>query len=115
MIERNFTININAGTVAAPRIYVNQYDHDEKWIFTLVSDGVQIVPSDGGIVGIKSDGNGIINTGTVNANGQIEINETQQMTAAAGIAIYELIFDGGTHGTANFVVDVEHSEALKPI
>lgn len=107
MIERNFTININAGTVAAPRIYVNQYDHDEKWIFTLVSDGVQIVPTDGGIVGIKSDGNGIINTGTVNANGQIEINETQQMTAAAGIAIYELIFDGGTHGTANFVVDVE--------
>lgn len=111
MIERNFTININAGTVAAPRIYVNQYDHDEKWIFTLVSDGVQIVPSDGGIVGIKSDGNGIINTGTVNANGQIEINETQQMTAAAGIAIYELIFDGGTHGTANFVVDVEPKPA----
>lgn len=111
MIERNFTININAGTVAAPRIYVNQYDHDEKWIFTLVSDGVQIVPSDGGIVGIKSDGNGIINTGTVNASGQIEINETQQMTAAAGIAIYELIFDGGTHGTANFVVDVEPKPA----
>ena len=107
MIERYFTIDVNAGAAAAPIINVNQYDHDETWLFTLQSGGLQYVPSDGGIVGIKSDGLGIINTATVNEAGQIVVNETQQMTAAAGRAFYELIFDGGTHGTANFTVQVE--------
>jgi hypothetical protein len=46
-------------------------------------------------------------TGTVGSNGDVYITETQQMTAAAGKAIFELTIDGMTHGTANFIVQVE--------
>ena len=59
--------------------------------------------------GIKSDGMGIINTAEVNEDGQVVVEETQQMTAAAGKAIFELQIDNTTHGTANFIVQVEPS------
>jgi len=108
MIERSFKIGVNAGFSVAPVIHVNQYDHDEVWYFTLIQeDGQVYAPSTGSIVGVKADGNVIINSGTVNSSGQIVINETQQMTAAVGNAVYELVFDAGTHGTANFIVRVE--------
>ena len=108
MIERSFKIGVNAGFSVAPVVHVNQYDHDEVWYFTLIQEDGQVYrPSTGAIVGIKSDGNVIINSGTVNSSGQIVINETQQMTAAVGNAVYELVFDAGTHGTANFIVRVE--------
>ena len=88
-------------------INVNQYDQGEQWVFTLYnSDGTQYVPSTGAIVGIKSDGLGIINSGSV-VDGKVVINETQQMTAAVGKAVFELLIDNQTHGTANFVVLVE--------
>jgi len=38
---------------------------------------------------------------------EVIITESQQMTAAAGKAVFELLIDGETHGTANFVVLVE--------
>ena len=108
MIERSFKIGVNAGFSVAPVIHVNQYDHDEVWYFTLIQEDGQVYrPSTGSIVGVKADGNVIINSGTVNSSGQIVINETQQMTAAVGNAVYELVFDAGTHGTANFIVRVE--------
>ena len=108
MITRNFNLHLNAGKSIPLLINVNQYDHDEQWIFTLYTDnGTKYIPSSGSIVGIKSDGNGIINTATVNASGQVVVNETEQMTAAAGKALYELQIDNGTHGTANFTVLVE--------
>ena len=89
-------------------INVNQYDHGEQWLFKLFnSDGTQYVPSSGAIVGIKSDNLGIINSGSVDAHGRVVINETQQMTAAVGKAVFELVIDDGAHGTANFVVLVE--------
>ena len=107
MIERSFKIGVNAGFSVAPVIHVNQYDHDEVWYFTLIQEDGQVYkPSTGSIVGVKADGN-VINSGTVNSSGQIVINETQQMTAAVGNAVYELVFDAGTHGTANFIVRVE--------
>lgn len=107
-ITRNFNLYLNAGKSIPSVINVNQYDHDEQWVFTLYTDnGTKYVPSSGSIVGIKSDGNGIINTATVNASGQVVVNETEQMTAAAGVALYELQIDNGTHGTANFKVLVE--------
>lgn len=107
-IVRNFNLYLNAGNGSAPYINVNQYDQGEQWVFTLYKeDGTKYTPSTGAIVGIKADNRGIINTGTVDADGRVVINETQQMTAAAGIAIFELLIDGETHGTANFLVNVE--------
>ena len=107
-IVRNFNLYLNAGNGSAPYINVNQYDQGEQWVFTLYKeDGTKYLPSTGAIVGIKADNRGIINTGTVDAEGRVVINETQQMTASAGRAIYELSIDGLTHGTANFIVAVE--------
>lgn len=107
-ITRNFKLCLNAGTQNAPYINVNQYDEGEQWIFDLYTEGGQkFTPSTGAIIGIKSDGNAILNSGTVNSDGQVVITETQQMTAASGRAIYELLIDNATHGTANFIVNVE--------
>ena len=108
MITRNFKLFLNAGKQIPLMINVSQYDHGEKWVFTLYDDnGQKYTPSTGAIVGIKADKKGIINTGTVNSAGQVEIMETQQMTAAVGKAVFELLIDDQTHGTANFVVLVE--------
>lgn len=108
MIVRNFNLHLNAGIASPLVINVNQYDHNEQWVFTLYTEkGVQYVPADGGIVGVKSDGHGIINTGTVDEDGRVVINETQQMTAAPGRALFELILDGSAHGSANFYLEVE--------
>lgn len=108
MITREFNLYLHAGHSIPLVINVNQYDHGEQWLFKLFnSDGTQYTPSTGAIVGIKSDGLGIINSGSVDAQGRVVINETQQMTAAVGKAVFELVIDDGAHGTANFVVLVE--------
>lgn len=107
-ITRYFNLNLNAGQSSPLTINVNQYDSGEQWVFTLYGDnGLKFTPATGAIVGVKSDGLGIINTGTVDSDGRVVINETQQMTAAAGRAVFELMLDSQTHGTANFVVLVE--------
>lgn len=107
-LVREFNLYLNAGKSIPLVINANQYDSGEQWVFTLYTDsGVQYTPSSGAIVGIKSDNLGIINTGTVDGQGRVVINETQQMTAAAGKAVFELMIDSQTHGTANFVVLVE--------
>ena len=108
MIPRYFNLTLNAGASVAPVINVNQYDHNEQWIFTLFAeDGTVYTPGSGAIIGIKADGKGIINTGVVDSSGRVVINETQQMTAAPGDAVFELVIDNETHGTANFTVRVE--------
>lgn len=108
MITREFNLYLHAGHSIPLVINANQYDRGEQWLFKLFnSDGTQYVPSSGAIVGIKSDNLGIINSGTVDSQGRVVINETQQMTAAVGKAVFELVIDDGTHGTANFVVLVE--------
>lgn len=109
MITRNFKVCLNAGVGSAPYINVNQYDSGETWVFDLFTEtGESYTPSSGSIVGIKSDGMVIANAGTV-TDGKVVITETQQMTASAGKAIYELQIDSDTHGTANFIVMVEKS------
>lgn len=108
MITREFNLYIHAGHSIPLVINVNQYDQGEQWLFTLFNaDGTQYTPSSGAIVGIKSDNLGIINSGTVDSQGRVVINETQQMTAAVGKAVFELLIDDQTHGTANFIVLVE--------
>ena len=107
-ITRNFKLFLTAGRSIPLLINANQYDHGETWVFTLYDEtGQKYTPSSGAIVGIKSDGYVIADTGTVNAAGQVVIIESEQMTAAAGKAIYELEIDGQTHGTANFCLMVE--------
>ena len=105
-ITRNFDLYLNAGN-PAPIIHVSQYDQGETWVFSLYQEnGLPYVPSAGSIIGIKADGYIIANDATV-SNGKVVVTETEQMTAAAGKAVYELQIDGGTHGTANFIVMVE--------
>lgn len=106
-ITRKFDLRLTAGKSIPLAINVNQYDSGEQWVFTLYDDnGEQYVPSSGAIVGIKSDNLGIINTASV-VGGNVVVNETQQMTAAVGKAVFELLIDDQTHGTANFIVLVE--------
>lgn len=108
MITRQFDLFLNKGVAIAPTINVNQYDRNEQWVFTLYQEnGSVYTPLNSAIAGVKSDKKGIINSASVNSNGQVIVVETEQMTAAAGTAIYELVIDDGTHGTANFIVQVE--------
>ena len=108
MITREFKLYLNAGVGVAPVINANQFDQDEEWIFTLLqSDGTVYTPSTGAIIGLKQDGTTILNAGTVNSDGQVVITETEQMTAVPGSNLFEILIDGNTHGTANFVVFVE--------
>ena len=108
MITREFKLYLNAGVGVAPVINTNQFDQDEEWIFTLLqSDGTVYTPSTGAIIGLKQDGTTILNAGTVNSAGQVVITETEQITAVPGSNLFEILIDGNTHGTANFVVFVE--------
>lgn len=108
MISREFKLYLNAGVGVAPVINANQFDRDEEWIFTLLqSDGTVYTPSTGTIIGLKQDGTTILNAGTVNSSGQVVITETEQITAVPGSNLFEILIDGNTHGTANFVVFVE--------
>ena len=107
MITRQFEVYLNPSRKPPLTINVNQYDQGEKWVFTILNeDGTQYTPTTCAIVGRKSDGNGIAVNGTVE-NGKAVIMETEQMTASAGKAVFELSVDGLTHGTANFYVLVE--------
>lgn len=108
MITREFKLYLNAGVGVAPVINANQFDQDEEWIFTLLqSDGTVYTPSTGAIIGLKQDGTTILNAGTVNGAGQVVITETEQITAVPGSNLFEILIDGNSHGTANFVVFVE--------
>lgn len=107
-IERTFKLFLWSGASAPLYINANQYDSGETWLFELYfPSGARYIPETGSIVGIKADGKAIANTGTVDSEGRVVIEETEQMTAAAGRAVYELLIDNSTHGTANFVVKVE--------
>lgn len=108
MITREFKLYLNAGVGVAPVINTNQFDQDEEWIFTLLQeDGTVYTPSTSAIIGLKTDGTTILNAGTVNSSGQVVITETEQITAVPGSNLFEILIDGNTHGTANFVVFVE--------
>lgn len=107
-ITRDFKLNLVAGRSVPLVINANQYDHGEIWRFTLLDEnGQKYSPSTGSIIGLKSDGHIIANAGTVSSTGLVIIPETEQMTAAVGKNIFELLIDDDTHGTANFIVFVE--------
>lgn len=106
-ITRMFTVYLNRTKQPPLSFNVNQYDRGEKWVFTILEEnGTEYTPTTCSIVGRKSDGHGIAVEGTVE-NGKAVIYETEQMTAAPGKAVFELSVDNLTHGTANFIVNVE--------
>lgn len=109
MITQKFNIYLHAGIAFAPVVHCSQYSQGETWTFTILdNDGSVYRPSSGALIGVKSDGNVIAGiTGTVNSDGSVSIVTIQQLTAAAGRGIFELTIDGGTNGTANFIVEVE--------
>lgn len=108
MITRYRDLILNSGTAIPNPIHVSQYDEGEQWIFNLYTEeGILYKPTTGSIVGVKSDSNIVFNDAVVNADGQVVVTESAQMTASAGTAIFELSIDGNTHGTANFAVYVE--------
>lgn len=107
-MERYFEIYLNAGDSIAPTVHVNQYDDSETWVFTVYDeDGNVVIPTDASICGVKADGHIILNSASV-SDGKVLVDETKQMTAAPGKAVFELLLNGATHGTANFNVIVEH-------
>ena len=107
-MERYFEIYLNAGDSVAPTVHVNQYDDSETWVFTVYDeDGNVVIPTDASICGVKADGHIILNSASV-SDGKVLVDETKQMTAAPGKAVFELLLNGATHGTANFNVIVEH-------
>jgi len=108
MIQRNFKLALTAGRTIPLVIPASQYDSGEQWIFTLIDEtGAKYTPATGAIIGLKSDKTAILNAGTVDAAGRVVINETEQMTAAVGKNVYEILIDDQTHGSANFIVMVE--------
>lgn len=107
-ISRYFKLYLNAGRSIPLVINANQYDSGETWYFTLYTDtGETYIPSSGAIIGIKSDGHVIDNAATVDSRGRVVVTETEQMTAAAGKAVFEISIDDNSHGSANFIVLVE--------
>ena len=108
MIQRNFKLALTAGRTIPLVIPASQYDSGEQWIFTLIDEtGAKYTPATGAIIGLKSDKTAILNAGTVDAAGRVVINETEQMTAAVGKNVYEILINDQTHGSANFIVMVE--------
>lgn len=107
-IVREFDLYLNVSVGSAPFIHVNQYDHDEVWKFSIYEEnGTLFTPTTVSLIGKKADGTIITVAGSV-VGGKAVITETEQMTAAAGKAVFELHV-GNNHGTANFTVDVEPS------
>ncbi len=105
-INRYFDLYLNAGQAIPPTIHVNQYDKGEYWFFTLYDEnGNKFVPTSASIVGRKADKKAVTTTAVISGE-YVRVTETEQMTAAAGKATFELKLDNN-HGTANFIVDVE--------
>lgn len=107
-IIRDFTVCLTPDVIVPPHIDVSQYDKGEVWRFTVVDENGQTYsPSSASILGKKSDGT-IITVAASVSGGKVLVTETEQMTAAAGNAVYELRVDNA-HGTENFIVDVEEN------
>ena len=87
MITREFNLNLHAGHSIPLVINVSQYESNEQWLFTIINqDGTQYRPASASIVGTKSDGYLIDNEATVDSDGRVVVEVTEQIAAAAGKA-----------------------------
>lgn len=109
MLDRYFDLYLFAGGRHLPLVFgANQNESGDRWIFSLKDEnGVAQPVANGSIIGLKSDGNIIANAGTVDSAGRVVIEETEQMTAAAGPATFEILINNQKHGSANFTVLVQ--------
>ena len=107
-ITREFRLYLNAEFMTPLRFCANQSDSGEIWIFEIYStDSVQYIPLSASLIGTKPDGT-LIAVPTTISDGKVYVTETQELTAAAGVGIFELHLDNN-HGTANFLIDFEVS------
>ena len=121
IVYRRLINMVPGGQVAV--INMSQYDSDVTLEFELyASEGTFVVESGTTVLirGTKPDGNGISLDGTLESTqdpetGQyvhlVTVEVTQQMTAVAGKALYELSLrkDNVELNTANFVLDIERA------
>ena len=112
MITHNFDLDVVPGSVPVV-VHVSQYDDDVRIIFNLyASTGVLNIEQNSTVAirGTKPDGNGISVECTLDG-AAVTVDLTQQMTAVAGYAIFELTLYQNNHemNTANFILDVERA------
>ena len=111
-MSREFSIDmIPGGTQTA--VACNQYESGDTWDFALYYNGGRYtIPEDAevSITGTKADGAAYQVDGTV-VNNAVQIEVTEQMTAAAGKTVAEILVVSDTDGTtlysANFPIIVE--------
>ena len=99
-----------------PVIHVGQYDSDFSIVFSLYSVGNAAWTMESGttakIRGTKTDGTGYSADCTVDVtNKKVTVTGDQQMTAAAGNCIYEIVLYKGTKelSSVNFILKVERA------
>ena len=111
-MSREFSIDmIPGGTQTA--VHCNQFEAGDTWDFALYYNGGRYtIPEDAdvSITGTKADGAAYKVDGTV-VNNAVRIEVTEQMTAAAGKTVAEILVVSDTDGTtlysANFPIIVE--------
>lgn len=96
-------------------IHLGQYDSDFSLVFELYSSAGDFTVESGTtamIRGTKTDGNAYDADATINISAKtVTVAGSEQMTAAKGRNIYELVLKKGTKvlSTANFILDVERA------
>ena len=112
MITYNFDLDMTQGGLPL-EFGLKQYDSDFTLVFNLVSRKGEFTVQSGTtaeIRGTKRDGNGYSADCTISGN-TVTVAGAQQMTAAAGIAAFELVLKKGDKelNTATFLIHVERS------
>ena len=96
-------------------IHLGQYDSDFSLVFELYSSAGNFTVESGTtamIRGTKTDGNAYDADATINISAKtVTVAGSEQMTAAKGRNVYELVLKKGTKvlSTANFILDVERA------
>lgn len=114
MITYTNKLNMTPGQVPVT-IHVNQYDSDFSLVFNLYNTVGTFTVESGttaAIRGTKTDGTGYSVNATLDiSNKRVTVSGDQQMTAAAGINVFELVLTKNSKelNTANFVLDVERA------
>lgn len=112
MITYEFDLNMTQGGLPL-EFGLKQYDSDFTLVFNLVSRKGEFVVQSGTtaeVRGTKRDGNGYSEACTISGS-TVTVTGDQQMTAAAGIAAFELVLKKGDKelNTATFLIHVERS------
>lgn len=96
-------------------IHLGQYDSDFSLVFELYSSAGNFTVESGTtamIRGTKTDGHAYDADATINISAKtVTVTGSEQMTAAKGRNVYELVLKKGTKvlSTANFILDVERA------